>query len=82
MNFAQYTISTLLRLLSLIVIVDVFLSFVVSPYNRFKMALDKIVDPMLRPIRRFLPPIANLDFSPIVLLIIIQVVENFLIRLI
>jgi YggT family protein len=71
----------MLRLLSLIVIIDVFLSFVVPPYNRIKMTLDRIVNPMLRPIQRVLPPIANLDFSPIVLIIIIQVVENILIRL-
>ncbi len=81
MNFIQYTISTLFRLLSLIVIVDIFLSFFVPPYNRIRMILDKIVGPMLRPIQRILPPIANLDFSPIVLLIIIQVVENLLVRL-
>jgi YggT family protein len=81
MNFVQYTISTIFRVLSLIVIVDIFLSFFVPPYNRIRMILDQIVGPMLRPIQRILPPIANLDFSPIVLLIIIQVVESLLIRL-
>ncbi len=81
MNIVQYTISTIFRVLSLIVIVDVFLSFFVPPDNRIRMLLDQIVGPMLRPIQRILPPIANLDFSPIVLLIIIQVLESLLIRL-
>lgn len=81
MNIVQYTISTIFRVLSLIVIVDVFLSFFVPPDNRIRMLLDQIVGPMLRPIQLILPPIANLDFSPIVLLIIIQVLESLLIRL-
>ena len=48
-------------------------------------ALDRIVNPMLNPIRRVIPPLGGLDLSPIVLLILVQVLgsvlTNFLLAL-
>lgn len=70
------------RIYTLIVIVDVALSFFMSPYHSFRMALDRLVEPLMRPIRRFIPPLGNLDFSPLILLLILQVVEVLLVSLI
>ena len=67
--------------LILVVIVDAVLSFVVPPWHPWRRALDRIVEPLLRPIRRALPPIAGLDFSPLVLIILIGLVRQFLLRL-
>jgi YggT family protein len=36
--------------------------------------LGALVDPLLRPIRRVLPPLGGLDLSPLVLLVVAQVV--------
>lgn len=36
--------------------------------------LDSILDPMLRPIQRHMPDTGGIDFSPIVLLLLIRVV--------
>lgn len=45
---------------------------VVNMYNEFVRrlmeALDKLTQPMLRPIRRLLPDMGGLDFSPMVLI--------------
>lgn len=38
-------------------------------------ALNGVVDPMLRPIRRFLPSLGGLDISPIILLILLQALQ-------
>jgi len=35
--------------------------------------LDAIAGPFLRPLRRFVPPIGNVDLTPLVLLIVVQV---------
>jgi len=48
--------------------------FVRSLYN----ALDRITAPLYRPIRRMLPDFGGLDFSPIVVLLIIIVVDRLL----
>ncbi len=69
------------QILTVIVIVDVLLSYFTSPYNRIRAFLDRIVEPMLRPIRRIIPPMANIDFSPVILVILLQIIESILVRI-
>jgi YggT family protein len=47
-----------------------------NPFNPVRAFLDKLVEPLLGPIRRIVPPIGGLDFSPLVLIILLQVVES------
>lgn len=51
------------------------------PYHKVRQVLDKIVDPMLQPIRRIIPAIGNIDFSPIVLLLVLQLMEYLILRI-
>lgn len=67
-------------ILSLIVLVDVILSFFVDPFHPVRQALDTIVEPMLAPIRRIMPVTGPFDFSPIILLILIQLLESILVQ--
>ncbi|MBP9676912.1 MAG: YggT family protein [Anaerolineaceae bacterium] len=75
-------IRTIFSVFTTIIIIDVFMSFILPPYNRIRQILDSIVNPLLAPIRRIVPPINNLDFSPIVLLIIIYILEYLILALI
>lgn len=75
-------IRTIFSVFTSIIIIDVFMSFILPPYNRIRQILDSIVNPLLTPIRRIVPPINNLDFSPIVLLIIIYILEYLILALI
>ena len=57
-----------------------------NPYVRqIGYALDRLTDPLLRPIRRVLPDLGGLDISPIILLIGLQflgiLVDNIFINL-
>jgi YggT family protein len=54
------------------VIVNVVLSWV-NPYSPVAPVFDAMTRPFLRPIRRLVPPIANVDLSPLVLLIVLQI---------
>jgi len=67
--------------LTLVVIIDVILSFVVAPWHPWRRALDRVVEPLLAPIRRVVPPIGGLDFSPLVLIILIGLVRQVVVRL-
>jgi YggT family protein len=62
-------------LLTLLVIVSVILSYFMPPYHPVRAAIDRIVEPMLAPIRRVIPSVGMLDFSPLILIILIQVVD-------
>ena len=46
----------------------------VNPYAPLAPLFDSVVRPFLRPIRRFVPPIANIDLSPAIVFLIIVVV--------
>jgi YggT family protein len=39
-------------------------------------ALDRMTEPMYRPIRRLLPDFGGLDFSPIVVLILLYILQS------
>ena len=43
-------------------------------------SLEALFTPLLRPIRRFLPTAGGIDFSPMVLIIIIWVIQTLLLQ--
>ena len=50
---------------------------VVSPTNQFLMAvynsINRLLDPILRPIRNLMPDTGAIDFSPLVLILLLQI---------
>ena len=55
------------------VIVQAVLSWV-NPYSPLAPAFDTITRPFLRPLRRYVPPVGNVDLTPLILLVILYVV--------
>lgn len=68
-------------LLTILVIVDVFMSYFVPPTHSLRVALDRLVSPLLKPIRQVVPAVQGIDFSPVILMFAIQLVEWALIRI-
>jgi YggT family protein len=75
-------IQTIFQILTIIIIVDALVSFILPPYHAIRSFLDKIVNPMLNPIRRVVPAVAGMDFSPIILLLLFQLLEYLLVNLV
>lgn len=67
-------------ILILLVFVSVILSYFMDPYHPVRRGVDRIVEPMLSPIRRIVPLVGMLDFSPLVLIILIQLITGLLVR--
>ncbi len=67
--------------LILLVIISIVLSYFMSPYHQVRQMLDSVVQPLLAPIRRVVPLVGSLDFSPVVLIILIQVLSFAIINL-
>ena len=87
LNFVDLILATLFRLYFYVVFAAVIYGWlvafnVINPYNQFVRtigtALNKLTEPLLRPIRRSLPDLGGLDLSPIVLLILMFFIEYFL----
>lgn len=74
-------INALQSILILLIIVSVVLSYFMDPYHPIRRGLDRLVEPMLTPIRRVVPLIGMLDISPLILIILIRVVGDLLRRL-
>ena len=53
-----------------------------DPYNQIVMTLNKLTEPVLAEVRRKLPFImfGTMDFSPILLLFVIQFLQSFLVK--
>lgn len=54
------------------------LSWVAPPYNPVREMLDRIVEPLLAPIRRIVPLTGTIDFSPMILMILIILAARIL----
>ena len=77
----------LLQVLTWIIIIQVLLSWLLAfnvlnassgGVRAFIVALDRITAPLYRPVRRLLPDFGGIDFSPLVILILIQVIKRLL----
>lgn len=55
------------------VIIQVVFSWI-NPYTPVAPVLDALTRPFLRPLRRFVPPVGNFDLTPLVLVIVVQIV--------
>lgn len=68
------------QLLILLVILSSILSFFLDPYHPVRRAVDSIVAPLLNPIRRVVPLVGMFDFSPLVLILLIEVLRIALVN--
>jgi len=80
-NLAQ-VINALSQALVLIVFLSAILSYFMDPYHPVRRGVDNLVQPLLDPIRRIIPPVGGLDFSPLVLILLIQFIARIIIGLV
>lgn len=62
-----------------VVIANSLLSFFVSPYHPVREALERIIGPFLNPIRNIMPNTGGIDFSPLVLILVVEFLSRVLI---
>jgi YggT family protein len=74
-------IHRIIQLVILVVIIQTILTYFLSPFHPIRQLIDRFVEPMLMPIRRVLPPLGMLDFSPLVLIILLEVIDSVLQRI-
>jgi YggT family protein len=72
-------LARLLDFYSLVVVVAVVLSWVpLDRHNPLAAIVFGLTEPVLEPIRNLLPPMGGLDFSPMVLLMVLQLLRRLL----
>lgn len=76
---------TVLKSIGLAIFYVLFIGAVLSWFNRgnnsISYAFYQLSEPLLRPIRRFLPTLGMIDFSPMVVVFILLFLNNFMLDL-
>jgi YggT family protein len=71
--------SLLVYLYSFVILARVLMSWVqIDPYSPLARTIYDLTEPVLAPVRNLLPPAGGLDFSPIIVLILLQVLAEFI----
>ena len=77
MTYLLNFVAVLTQILTLAIFVRAILSwFPISRDNPFVEVIVQITDPILGPIRRVIPLMGSIDFSPLVAIILLQMISS------
>jgi len=71
-------IKILCEVLTFAIFIRVILSWFVTQPNTLTLILDKITEPILAPLRRIIPRAGMFDFTPMIAIILLQLIANLL----
>jgi len=71
-------IRILCEVLTIAIFVRVILSWFLTRPNTLSIILDKITEPILAPLRRIIPRAGMFDFTPLVAIILLQLIASLL----
>ena len=75
-----FLINIAFEILAILIIIRVLLSwFQYNQYHTLIQILLKITDPILTPIRSLIGPVGGIDLSPIIIVFLIKLIQNFII---
>jgi YggT family protein len=75
-------ISMFIQFYSLVILARVLMSWInVDPYSPVARIIYDLTEPVLAPVRNMLPPSAGLDFSPIIVMVLLQIFGQILLSM-
>lgn len=63
------------------VFIYVILGYFLAPTHPLRRILGQVIEPMLQPIRKIIPSLGGFDLSPLILLILLQVLGAIVVRI-
>ncbi|HEX8354094.1 MAG TPA: YggT family protein [Pyrinomonadaceae bacterium] len=75
-SFIGWLIFGALALYSLMIFARIIISWGVSPHNRLLHFLIRATEPVLGPFRRIIPPLGMIDISPIIVLLLLDLLQR------
>jgi YggT family protein len=83
---AAYYLVLLINFLSqavtLLMLAYAVLSWVAKPWNKIRIFVERISEPLLAPIRRVVPLVGMVDISPLVLILLVQLLAGILAKIV
>lgn len=74
-------INTVVNILSILIVLDTVLSYLLREDNPIRRFVWKLVNPIYTPIRKVVPPLGGIDFTPLIAIILLWVLDSLLVRL-
>ena len=71
-------VNAIVTILTFVVIIYTLLRFFMDPYHPVIRTLGQVIEPMLAPIRKHVPPMGGFDFSPLIFIILLQVMGSII----
>lgn len=68
--------------MQIFLILGTLLTFLLPADNSLRIGTLRIIEPLLRPFRKVIKPISGIDFSPMVLYLLLSVLESLIYRFI
>ena len=78
MGFLFDFLRLLCEVLTVAIFIRVILSWFLTRPNTLSIMLDKITEPLLAPLRRIIPRLGMFDFTPLVAIILLQLIARLL----
>ena len=75
-------INLIAQAITLLMLAYAILSWVANPWNQIRLFVDRISEPLLAPIRKVVPLVGMVDISPLVLILLVQLLSGILIKII
>jgi YggT family protein len=82
MSLGWQLLLSMLDVFRILILVRVVLSWVVSPTSRNPLVegIRRVTDTVLEPLSRVIPPMGGLDLSPLVALLLMEVLRNVILN--
>lgn len=71
-------VNAVVTVLTFVVIIYTLLRFFIAPFHPVIRSLGQVIEPMLAPIRKHVPPMGGFDFSPLIFIILLQVMGTII----
>ena len=82
-SYLNWLISLVVTIVTVVLILNALVSFMpLEPWHPVKRFLNQLADPIVRPFRNLLPPTGMIDFTPMIALIVVQIVGKILVALV
>jgi YggT family protein len=81
MQIAITIINAAVNVFTVFIIIYILLSYILGPFHPIRQTMARVVEPMLAPIRKIIPSLGGLDFSPMILLVLVQIVGSILVAI-
>ena len=82
-SYLTSLISLVVTIITVVLILNALVSFMpLEPWHPVKRFLSQISEPIVRPFRNLLPPTGMIDFTPMIAMIVVQIIGQILVVLV